>query len=216
MIERGEMKTPVLAWCLGFACVTGVVLADEGHPSLKDALKELEAAHDRNPGYMVVYEGKGKDASLEYQMAVDRVSDLTVSRLVLINGDERSQCRIWNTGDDRWYFETDNELRIARGISEEIASLMELVRKVTKAEAEIPKTSQSLLLERGGLSTGLGFKTGAPPWLSALEESTVCSADPDSITFETTKHGKLAISRATGLLLRQSLVSDKGMSGCWN
>lgn len=210
MLERGEMKKPLFAWWFGFALVSGLVTAEENTPSLKDALKELEAAYDRNPGYIAAYQGKGKDASLEYQMAVDRVSNLTVSKMVLINGGDRSDCRIWNTGDDRWYFATRDELRIARGLSEEITSLMELVRKVTKAEAEIPKTCQSLLLERGGLSTGLCFKTGAPPWLSVLEESTVRSADPDSITFETTKHGNLTMSRASGLLIRQSLVTEKG------
>lgn len=216
MIERGEMKTPVLAWCLGFACVTGVVLADEGHPSLKDALKELEAAHDRNPGYMVVYEGKGKDASLEYQMAVDRVSDLTVSRLVLINGDERSQCRIWNTGDDRWYFETDNELRIARGISEEIASLMELVRKVTKAEAEIPKTSQSLLLERGGFRRASGSRParprGCPRWRNPPFVRPIR-------TRSLLKQRSMANWRSAAprdCCCGSPSFPTRGMSGCWN
>lgn len=204
------MRNPVFAWWFGFALVSGHVVADESLPPLKDALKELEAAYDRNPGYIATYEGKGRDSILEYQMAVDTGSDLTVSKMVLIKGDQRSEFRVWNTGDDRWYFAAGNELKIARGLSEELTSLMELVRKVTTADAEIPKAFQSLLLEREGLSTGLGFKTGAPPWLSVLEESAVRSADPDSITFETPKYGNLTISRATGLLLRQSLVSDKG------
>lgn len=185
-------------------------MADENPPSLKDAMKELETAYDRNPGYIAVYEGKGKDASLEYHVAVDKVSDLAVSKTVLINGNDRNECRLWNTEDDRWYFAAGDDVKIARGLSEELSSLMELIQKVSKAEVERPKAYQFMLLETEGLSAGFSFKTGAPPWMSALEGSTVRAADPESITFETLKNGKLTISRATGLLVRQSVVSAKG------
>lgn len=204
------MQNPILAWCLGAILISGTALAEENPPSLDDALKELKAAHDRNPGYTAVYEGKGKESSLEYRLALDKESERTASRLVLVIGDDRSESRVWNTADDRWYFANGAELKIARGMREELSSLMELIQKVSKADVQRPKVYQSLMLESSGLTAGMGFKIGEPTWMPVLEGAAVRAADPESITFETRKNGEVTMSRVSGLLVRQSLVSDKG------
>jgi len=206
------MKDLVISCCLGFAMVSGTALAEDKLPSTEDAIKELRGACERNPGYIATYHAKSDSGSLEYQVAADSSSGLAASHLTLRKGDKKSETRIWNTEDDRLHFDVDGELRVARGVNEEISSLYELVRKISlgSTQPSKPRWHQYLLLTETTVDVGNGFKDGSAPWLSGLDDSSVKSADPETITFDSKEKGMLTIDRKTGLVKRQSIKGSEG------
>lgn len=207
------MKRPVSSWCLGLALVPGIVLAEAAPPTTEEAFRELKASFDRNPGYHAVYRSTGRDKMLEYRMAVDAASGLAASHMTATKGGEKWETRMWNTADDRLYVHSNGELKVARGLLEELSSLFDLIGKTSpRLEPPAkPRMYQYLLLGETTFEAGLGFNYAAGnPWLSGLDPAEVGAADAESITFDSKKKGFLTFDRATGLLKRQTIRGGDG------
>lgn len=202
---------PLLGIFLATLSCAGLARAEDRLPSLEEATAQLLTAYGRNASHLARYESLGENKSLKCTLARDELSGLIVVHWMAHKGVERTECRMWNTDDDRMYASIGGALTVTRGLQEEVSVIEKLGKVLANDGIKESQMYAFVLLGKESLESGLGFGASpTAPWESSLKEASVLSMDDQTITFETKEYGQLSISRKTGMLERQKIKGKEG------
>ncbi|WP_035606718.1 hypothetical protein [Haloferula sp. BvORR071] len=175
--------------------------------------EQLSATYAKHSGFKAGYEARGKRSSLTATLAWDRAGD-AVLQLQGVADDKPFGARCWNL-DESAFLESDGQLWVDTKIGKIVQRFTELSRQLDlSGDAKPPLTlafMPRLLLAEDGLNAGLQvYDAALPPWGFDVMGSTAVDVDEQEVVFHTTGSGKISVSRKTGMMTKQEIMSKKG------
>lgn len=185
--------------------LVGTVTADE----TSDAIKELSNTYAKLDGFIATYRSDGDGKTLDVTMAIDEPSALGLIHILATQGDKTLKSSQWNTEDDQLFLDVGEKGRLCiSGVKTEFDCFYELFSRMsaTPGIAKKIQGTPSFRLNRTTINSGLKMiDRDTPPWLEDLKNATVSNSDDESVTFLTPDSGLIKISRANGMIVRQSI-----------
>lgn len=213
---RSREMIRLLAGCALLSSLAwGVANAEVAEPTAAETVARLSEAYAKLDGFKVIYRSTGEGKSLECTIGLDEISGLSAMHMVVKRGGLEMDFRQWNTVDDEVFVGSAKDLLVFKGMNGEFQSLRDLVKGLNILPDGIGKggfqLTPYLLMTRTAVSPSSKWKSQDElPLATELKDAPIQASDAKSVTFLTGEYGLLTVSRENGLLIRQSVTSDKG------